>query len=52
MKRIVAIQRLGVSLIAGFESFNANLYHQAGEMAMKGCEELGVIFYRGTLAII
>ena len=36
MKRIVAI--------AGFESFNANLYRQAGEMAMKRCEGLEVIF--------
>ena len=37
MKRIVAI--------AGFESFNANLYRQAGEMAMKRCEGLKVIFF-------
>ena len=37
MKRIVAI--------AGFESFNANLYRQAGEMAMKRCEGLEVIFF-------
>ncbi|MEM8831146.1 MAG: magnesium chelatase subunit H [Cyanobacteria bacterium P01_G01_bin.19] len=37
MKRIVAI--------AGFESFNANLYRQAGEMAMRRCEGLEVIFF-------
>jgi len=37
MKRIVAI--------AGFESFNANLYRQAGEMAMANCEGLDVIFF-------
>ena len=37
MKQIVAI--------AGFESFNANLYRQAGEMAMKRCEGLEVIFF-------
>ncbi|MEL6931262.1 MAG: DUF3479 domain-containing protein, partial [Cyanobacteria bacterium J06600_6] len=37
MKRIVAI--------AGFESFNANLYRQAGEMAMERCEGLEVIFF-------
>jgi magnesium chelatase subunit H len=37
MKRIVAI--------AGFESFNANLYRQAGEMAMGRCEGLEVIFF-------
>ena len=49
MKRIVAIRRLGVSLIAGFESFNANLYRQAGEMAMKRCEGLEVIFKERSL---
>ncbi|MEN9521073.1 MAG: magnesium chelatase subunit, partial [Cyanobacteriota bacterium] len=37
MKRIVAI--------AGFESFNANLYRQAAEMAMSRCEGLEVIFF-------
>ncbi|MEM7757428.1 MAG: magnesium chelatase subunit H [Cyanobacteria bacterium P01_A01_bin.40] len=37
MKRIVAI--------AGFESFNANLYRQAGSMAMARCEGLEVIFF-------
>ena len=37
MKRIVAI--------AGFESFNANLYRQAAEMAMERCEGLEVIFF-------
>jgi magnesium chelatase subunit H len=37
MKRIVAI--------TGFESFNANLYRQAGEMAMGRCEGLEVIFF-------
>jgi len=37
MKRIVAI--------AGFESFNTNLYRQAGEMAMGRCEGLEVIFF-------
>jgi magnesium chelatase subunit H len=37
MKRIVAI--------AGFESFNANLYRQAGEMAMGRFEGLEVIFF-------
>ena len=37
MKRIVAI--------AGFESFNANLYRQAAEMAMAQCEGLEVIFF-------
>ena len=37
MKRIVAI--------AGFESFNANLYRQAAEMAMAKCEGLEVIFF-------
>lgn len=37
MKRIV--------LIAGFESFNANLYRQAGELATSGCSELEVIVF-------
>jgi magnesium chelatase subunit H len=37
MKRIV--------LIAGFESFNANLYRQAAEMATARCEGLEVIFF-------
>ena len=37
MKRIVAI--------AGFESFNANLYRQAADMAMARCEGLKVIFF-------
>ena len=37
MKRIVAI--------AGFESFNANLYRQAAEMAMARCEGLEAIFF-------
>ena len=37
MKRIVAI--------AGFESFNANLYRQAAEVAMAQCEGLEVIFF-------
>ncbi|MCC0176784.1 magnesium chelatase subunit H [Waterburya agarophytonicola K14] len=37
MKRIVAI--------AGFESFNANLYRQAAEMAMGRCKGLEVIFF-------
>ena len=37
MKRIVAI--------AGFESFNANLYRQAAKMAMARCEGLEVIFF-------
>jgi hypothetical protein len=36
MKRIV--------LIAGFESFNGNLYRQAAEMATARCEEVEVIF--------
>jgi len=35
MKRIVAIAR--------FESFNANLYRKAAEMAMAQCEGLEVI---------
>ena len=34
MKRIV--------LIAGFESFNANLYRQAADMAVSRCPELEV----------
>ena len=37
MKRIVAI--------AGFESFNANLYRQAASRAVKRCEGLDVIFF-------
>ncbi|MGL5942495.1 MAG: hypothetical protein ACRC2S_19380 [Waterburya sp.] len=37
MKRIV--------LIAGFESFNANLYRQAGSMATARCGELEVIVF-------
>jgi magnesium chelatase subunit H len=37
MKRIVAI--------AGFESFNANLYRQTAEMAMGRCEGLEAIFF-------
>ncbi len=37
MKRIV--------LIAGFESFNANLYRQAGSMATARCRELEVIVF-------
>ncbi|WP_019506649.1 magnesium chelatase subunit H [Pleurocapsa sp. PCC 7319] len=37
MKRIV--------LIAGFESFNANLYRQAAEMATSRCGELEVIVF-------
>ena len=37
MKRIVAI--------AGFESFNANLYRQTAKMAMARCEGLEVIFF-------
>ena len=37
MKRIVAI--------AGFESFNANLYRKAAEMAVAKCEGLEVIFF-------
>ncbi|MEY2834068.1 MAG: magnesium chelatase subunit, partial [Cyanobacteriota bacterium] len=37
MKRIV--------LIAGFESFNANLYRQAGSMATDKCGELEVIIF-------
>ncbi len=37
MKRIV--------LIAGFESFNANLYRQAGSMARARCRELEVIVF-------
>ncbi len=37
MKRIV--------LIAGFESFNANLYRQAGSMATSRCPELEVIVF-------
>ena len=37
MKRIV--------LIAGFESFNANLYRQAGKLASSRCEELDVIVF-------
>ena len=37
MKRIVAI--------AGFESFNTNLYRKAAEMAMARCEGLEVIFF-------
>ena len=37
MKRIVAI--------AGFESFNANLYRQAAAMAMARCEELEIVFF-------
>ena len=37
MKRIVAI--------AGFESFNANLYRQAARVAMERCEGLEVIFF-------
>jgi magnesium chelatase subunit H len=37
MKRIVAI--------AGFESFNANLYRQAAKMAMANFEGLEVIFF-------
>ena len=37
MKRIV--------LIAGFESFNANLYRQAAEMASLRCRELEVIVF-------
>lgn len=37
MKRIVAI--------AGFESFNANLYRQAAQMAIKRCEGLEVVFF-------
>jgi len=37
MKRIV--------LIAGFESFNANLYRQAAEMATSRCRELEVIIF-------
>lgn len=35
MKRIV--------LIAGFESFNANLYRQAASMAMGRCEKLEIM---------
>ena len=37
MKRIVAI--------AGFESFNANLYRQAAEIAMAKCDGLEVVFF-------
>ena len=37
MKRIV--------LIAGFESFNANLYRQAAEMVSLRCRELEVIVF-------
>ena len=37
MKRIVAI--------AGFESFNANLYRKAAEMATARCGELEVIVF-------
>ena len=37
MKRIVAI--------AGFESFNANLYRQAAQMAMAKCDGLEVVFF-------
>jgi magnesium chelatase subunit H len=37
MKRIV--------LIAGFESFNANLYRQAAEMATARCRELEIIVF-------
>ena len=37
MKRIVAI--------AGFESFNANLYRQAASRATARCEELEVVFF-------
>ncbi len=37
MKRIV--------LIAGFESFNANLYRQAAKIAVARCEELEVIVF-------
>ena len=37
MKRIV--------LIAGFESFNANLYRQAANIATAKCEELEVIVF-------
>jgi magnesium chelatase subunit H len=37
MKRIV--------LIAGFESFNANLYHRAAEMATARCQKLEVIVF-------
>ena len=37
MKRIVAI--------AGFESFNANLYRQAAQMAMAKCDGLEVLFF-------
>ncbi|MEO1690691.1 MAG: DUF3479 domain-containing protein, partial [Cyanobacteria bacterium J06631_6] len=37
MKRIVAI--------AGFESFNANLYRQAAEVAMERCDGLEVLFF-------
>ena len=37
MKRIV--------LITGFESFNANLYRQAANIATARCEELEVIVF-------
>ena len=37
MKRIV--------LIAGFESFNANLYRQAGSLATSRCSELEVTVF-------
>ena len=37
MKRIV--------LIAGFESFNANLYRQAAKLASSRCSELEVIVF-------
>ena len=37
MKRIV--------LIAGFESFNANLYRQAAKMASVRCRELEIIVF-------
>ena len=34
-----------IVLIAGFESFNANLYRKAAEMATARCGELEVIVF-------
>jgi magnesium chelatase subunit H len=42
MKRIV--------LIAGFESFNGNLYRQAAEMATARCGELEVIVFSDRIS--
>jgi magnesium chelatase subunit H len=47
MKRIVAIAGF-----ESFESFNANLYRQAGEMAMGRCEGLEVIFFSDLIVCL